>query len=109
MPVPEIRMTFDTENFTTFIKELLNLEQRIELKHSRFDSTILFKCNGDMDKVREAIIQWLKDREKVQSIISTAEANAAEQSESTGLDKEPEKDIRERIKETLSDKAKEAK
>ena len=107
MPVPEIRMTFDTENFTTFIKELLNLEQRIELKHSRFDSTILFKCNGDMDRVRDTITQWLKDREKVQSIISTAEAS--EQSESTGSAKEPEKDIRERIKETLSDKVKEAK
>lgn len=61
MPVPEIRLTFDTDNFTTFIKELLNLEEKTVLEHHRFDSTIFIKCNGNTDKVRADVLKWLTD------------------------------------------------
>lgn len=66
MPTPDIRMTFDAENLTTFIKELLNLETNVLLQHRRFDANILFKCNDDVQIVRDAVFNWLVDKKKEQ-------------------------------------------
>ena len=66
MPVPDVHMTFDAENLTTFIKELLNLETNIILHHKRFDVNILFKCNDNVQIVRDAVFNWLVDKKKEQ-------------------------------------------
>ena len=62
MAIPEIRMTFDDTNLSTFIKELLSLNERVELVHKRFDAKIFFKCVGSMDVVRDDVLTWLKLR-----------------------------------------------
>lgn len=79
--LPVIKMTFDTDNFTTFVKKLLNLEEKKELTYSRFDSTIIFKCNGDVESVRKSVSEWL---ERTNNIVVV---NAAQ---STGLANKPE-------------------
>lgn len=62
MAIPEIRMTFDDTNLSTFIKELLGLNEGVELVHKRFDSKIFFKCVGNIENVREDILLWLNLR-----------------------------------------------
>lgn len=80
--LPVIKMNFDTDNFTTFVKKLLNLEEKEELTYNRFDSVVIFKCNGDMESVRKSVSEWL---ERTNNIVVM---NAAQ---STGSIKEPEK------------------
>ena len=62
MPIPEIRMTFDETNLSTFVKELLSLNEGVELVHKRYDAKIIFKCVGGIEKVREDVLTWLKIR-----------------------------------------------
>lgn len=109
MPIPEIRMTFDETNLSTFVKELLCLTSGTELLHKRFDAKIIFKCNGDIEKVREDVFTWLKIRSvgKESEVTDTVESNTDTE---TKLEPTPEatKNIRDEIAARLNKNKEEA-
>ena len=91
MPIPEIRMTFDDTNLSTFIKELLGLNEGVELVHKRYDSKIIFKCVGNIDIVREDVLTWLK----IRSVGKEPEVGLTEKpKDETPPDTDKPKDIR---------------